>query len=342
MAEIRRMWRAAISFRLLTVFAMVALMTRFSGAGEDEPARGPVAILFDTDIESDVDDVGAVAVLHALADRGEAKILAMGVSAGHRWCAPCLDALNTHYGRPDIPIGAVKGKAITNESKYAETIAREYPHDVASNEAAPDAAHVYRAILAGQPDNSVVVVSVGFLTNLRNLLNTKPDGHSELDGRELVQRKVRAWVCMGAAFPQGREWNVFRDAEASREAITKWPTPIIFSGFEIGAQIKTGAKLRQLDPQSPVRRGYELYNGLNDRESWDQTAVLYAVRGLDGGLEELWDVSPPGCCQIAEDGSNTWQEGGDCNHTHLIRKASPAEVAEVIEQLMLAPPQNKD
>ena len=31
-----------------------------------------------------------------------------------------------------------------------------------------------------------------------------------------------------------------------------------------------------------MRRAYELYNGLKNKKTWDQAAVLYAVRGLDG------------------------------------------------------------
>ncbi len=299
--------------------------------------REATRIIFDTDIESDVDDVGSVALLHALVKQGEAQIVAMGISAGHAKCAPCLDALNTYFGRPDIPIGAVKGRASSNDSKYAGPIAAEFPHDVASNDAAPDAAHVYRKVLAEQPDQSVVIVSVGFLTNLRNLLATRPDGHSPLDGRALVAQKVRLWVCMGAAFPQGKEWNIHRDAAASREAIERWPTPIVFSGFEIGKQIMTGARLKSLPASSPVRRAYELYNGLNNRESWDQTAVLYAVRGPDG-TRSLWELSPRGRCVIAEDGSNTWQAQIDGPHRYLIAKAPAAEVAETIENLMLIGP----
>ena len=36
----------------------------------------PVKVIFDTDMLTDFDDVGALACLHALADAGEAEILA--------------------------------------------------------------------------------------------------------------------------------------------------------------------------------------------------------------------------------------------------------------------------
>jgi len=45
-------------------------------------AAGPPAVIFDTDIGSDCDDAGALAVLHALADAGELKILGVIFSSG--------------------------------------------------------------------------------------------------------------------------------------------------------------------------------------------------------------------------------------------------------------------
>ncbi len=41
---------------------------------------GPVPVIFDTDFGPDVDDVGALAILHAMADRGETEILGVMVS----------------------------------------------------------------------------------------------------------------------------------------------------------------------------------------------------------------------------------------------------------------------
>jgi len=165
----------------------------------------PVRLIFDTDMEADVDDVGATALLHALADKGEVEILAMGVSSKGRWSAACLDALNTYYGRPDIPIGVVKGPGVAAGSKYAKTAANEFPHDLTRADDAPDAALLYRKVLAAQPDESVVIVTVGFLTNLNNLLKTKPDRHSKLSGIDLVKHMVKSWVGMGGKYPRGRE-----------------------------------------------------------------------------------------------------------------------------------------
>ena len=305
------------------------------GAAQATP---PVPIIFDTDIMGDVDDVGAVAVLHALADRGEAEILAMGVCVKNPWSPLCLDALNTYFKRPDVPLGVVKGPAHTGRSKYAQGVAEEFPHALKSADDAPDAALLYRQALAKQPDGSAVVVSVGQLTNLQNLLKTSPDQHSKLNGTELVNRKVRVWVCMGGIFPSGREANLINDGPAAKYAIEHWPTPIVFSGFEIGDEIMTGARLRNSPQASPVRRGYELYNGLKNRQSWDQTAVLYAVRGLDGGLAEYWHVRSGGQLNVEPSGSDVWQPSSGKGQSYLAKKLPPERIAAVIDELMLHAP----
>ena len=232
----------------------------------------------------------------------------------------------------------MKGPAHNRASKYAQIVAEEFPHTLKSADAAPDAALLYRKVLARQPDRSVVMVSVGQLTNFRNLLKTIPDQHSDLNGRELVKLKVRVWVCMGGKFPEGREANFINDGSAAAYAVEHWPTPISFSGWEIGQEILTGAKLREAPEGTPVRRGYELYNGLKNRQSWDQTAVLYAVRGLDGGLADYWEVHSKGCLQVNEDGSNVWQDSPDKEHSYLVKKMEPEKIAAVIEELMLRQP----
>jgi hypothetical protein len=109
------------------------------------------------------------------------KILAMGLSGRNPWSPLCLDA---YFGRPDIPLGVVTGPAFDKRSRYAEAIAKEFPHDLASADDAPDAAMLYREVLAGQPDQSVVMVSVGQVTNFRNLIHDGPAAANQAVGRQ--------------------------------------------------------------------------------------------------------------------------------------------------------------
>jgi hypothetical protein len=325
------------SHTMLPIVAVAVVLSIVFAPGQRAAAGEPVRVVFDTDMATDCDDVGAAAVLHALADLGEAKIVAMAVSSNEPYSAACLDAINTYYGRGDVPIGAVKGQAVEEKSKYTEAVAKAFPHDLASTADAPDAVEVYRKALAAEPDGSVVIVTVGFLTNLKNLLESEPDGYSPLDGKELIAKKVQRWVCMGLTIPQGREWNIHRDTAASIKAIGDWPTPITFSGFEIGKEIMTASGLRGAAKDSPIRLAYERYNGLANRESWDQTAVLFAVRGPG----DLWDVHVGGSAEVLPDGSNRWRDAPDRGHAYLVKKKPPVEVAAAIESLMLRPPKHR-
>ena len=99
----------------------------------------PVKIIFDTDMESDVDDMGALAMLHGFADRGEAEILATISSSLNPWSAPVIDVVNTFYGRGGLPISNVKTLGVYRNSRYARTIAGAYPQDIGLGERAPHA-----------------------------------------------------------------------------------------------------------------------------------------------------------------------------------------------------------
>ena len=300
-------------------------------------AQGPQHVILDTDLSSDVDDVGAVAVLHSLADKGEADILAMMVSSGDPWSAPCLDALNTWFGRPDIPIGVVRGKRVTHTSKYTKRIAGEFPHDINSVDEATDAVGLYRKILTAQPDKSVILITIGYLTNLQNLLVSKPDESSPLNGAALVRKKVKKLVCMGGEYPEGREWNFYQDAGAAQHITEQWPTPIVFCGFEVGRDVLTGHGLRVLKTRNPVRLSYELYNGLTDRPSWDQVTVLYGVRGQVSLAAGPWFSQEYGHNRVFGDGTNKWHFQAGKFQAFLRRKIAPSILAQKIEALMSLP-----
>src|SRR2546426_660484 len=76
-------WRRP-GWRIVALSALIAICaigraTRGAEAPASTPSE-PVKVIFDTDMDSDCDDVLALAILHVLADRGEAEILATVVS----------------------------------------------------------------------------------------------------------------------------------------------------------------------------------------------------------------------------------------------------------------------
>jgi inosine-uridine nucleoside N-ribohydrolase len=310
----------------------------FLGAacGSDEDATSRTQVIFDTDWGPDVDDVGALAILHALADNGELDLLGIAISFAGDEGATSLDAVNTFYGRPDIPIASidnVRGDPVA----YRRVIAAEFPHDIRPTEVEEPVA-LYRRLLAAQPDDSVTIISVGFLTNLAALLESQADAHSPLTGPELVSRKVALYVQMGGRYPvqEPGDYNLGLDAPSSHAVITNWPTPILFSGGEIGDEVITGTeRLREATTaENPVHRAYEIFNDFAGRFSWDQTAVLAGVRGP----EPLWSVADDGYFEFDPDGAYRWQSTPDKDHAFLLAKAPIATVEDLIERLMAKPP----
>lgn len=303
-------------------------------------ATEPMTILFDTDMTTDCDDAGAMAVLHALADRGECEILAAVTSVPDPNALATVDAINRYRGRPDLPVGRVRDGDVKMPSKFTGRIAREFPHRVVSGSDFPDAVDLYREILTHQPDRSVVLVTVGYLTNVSRFLESA-------GGMELARAKVTRWVCMGGNFigapPQDDlslgNVNFQRDAASAHHAIHHWPGEIVFAGREVcsvPSGLAIGSALGRTPADNPVRRAYELYfdGTARDRHVADLAAVLVAVRGLT----DCWDLSAPGRMDLREDMTFAWIPDPAGKHRHLLKKpGNDRHVERVLEVLLVAP-----
>ncbi|WP_138480839.1 nucleoside hydrolase [Dyadobacter bucti] len=317
---------------------LIALLFTISGVYAQTGGRQVKSIILDTDIGPDYDDVGAMAVMHALADRGEARPLAVIASNKNELVVPTIEILNTFFGRPELPTGAPKGEAAPSfgaTQKWPEMLVEKYPHKIRKTSDAPAAVETYRKVLAKQPDQSVTIITIGFLTNLADLLDSEPDAISPLSGVNLVRKKVQQLVSMAGGFPSGWEYNVRIDSVASEKVFSQWPTEILFSGFEIGNNIKTGLKIIADEKlQSPVKEVYALSipkskGDADGRMSWDQTAVLVGIRGVQPyfGLKRGKI--------IIEGGSNKWQDDPMGPHAYLTESMPVAPLTSLIEGLMM-------
>ena len=321
---------------------MLILFTIFSCTKKSHKDQIPATkIIFDTDLGPDYDDVGALAFLHAMADSGKAEILATVSSNKHDLVAPSIEVINTYFNRPDLAIGAPKTEGVNlgSSQHWADSIVLKYPHSIRSTTEVPDAVDVYRKVLNEQPDKSVTIVTVGFLTNLNNLLNSQPDNITPLTGKELVSKKVKRLVSMAGKFPEGSEFNVHMDSFSSEFVFNNWPGEIIFTGFEIGWEIRTGLRLiRSNLINSPVKDVFAISIPLSaaDKEgrmSWDETAVLIAVYGTEGFFDTV-----RGRILVMPDGSNSWENNPEGNHIYVKQKMPVAQMSTFIEDRMMHEP----
>jgi purine nucleosidase len=331
----------------------VGLMTMRTAVAAEQnlDVAAPVKLIFDTDICGDCDDVLALGMIHALESRGACELLAVTISADNDLAAPFVAAVNNFYGRADVEIGVVGRGGVKAESRFLGLADERdggqlrYPRDSASRFDRP-ATDLLRQTLSAEPDGSVVIVQVGFATNLARLLDTMADDFSPLSGEELVRKKVRLLSLMAGAFEpiagdaHYREYNVVQDIESARTIASRWPTPMVWSGFEVGVALPYPAVSIERDfayvPHHPVAEAYIRYNPPpHERPTWDLTSTLYAVFEDRG----YFDLSPPGTVVIGADGSSRFTPDAAGRHRYLIAPPEKRQrVLEAFVQLCSQPP----
>jgi inosine-uridine nucleoside N-ribohydrolase len=294
-------------------------------------AAPPAPVIFDTDIGNDVDDCLALAILHAFQSRGEVRIAAVTITKDNPWAPRLASAINIFYGRPEIPIGVVhEGK--TPDDGYLKKALDAGHHKY--EDRARDAVTVLRQTLLSEKDGSVVIVQVGFSTNLARLLDS-PGGH------DIVAQKVQRLVMMAGDFTGGGpEYNVVTDIPAAQKVAREWPTPVTWSGFEVGRTIHYPAASieRDFGPPGahPVADAYRVYMKMPyDRETWDLTAALYAVRPGDG----YFTASSEGTVSVDDRGMTAFTPGAGGRHRILsVDEAQRARIREAFLWLCTQPP----
>lgn len=292
-------------------------------------------VILDTDLDSDVDDVGAISMLLNLHKAGTIDLAGIIVTSDDPFAPVCASSILQFYGFPEIPVGFLKNQPVLkNHSRYTKSISEEFNPVFSSWKNAEDAVILYRKLLSRNPDKSVTIISIGHLSSLQQLLQSKADGLSPMNGQDLVNQKISQWICMGGQFPQGKEANFYRpDPQSTVYCLANWQKEVVFCGWEVGNKIITGGQRLKnvLSKEHILYRSYELYNNFAGRPSWDQVAVLL----LTGKAGDFFQTVR-GNCSVAADGSNTWEDNPAGKHQIVAIKAgiSPEEISVYTEKLM--------
>ncbi|HEV3342420.1 MAG TPA: nucleoside hydrolase [Pirellulales bacterium] len=341
------MAKSAIAFLLIMTVGFSSKLV----IGVEGPA--PVPLIFDTDVGNDIDDALALGVIHALRSRHECRLLAVTINKDEPSCAPFVDLVNTFYGEAAVPVGLVRNGKTPEASRYTGPVveARDngrlrYPRDLASGRDAPDAVELLRETLAGQPNGSVVIVAVGFSTNLARLLDSPADDRIKQTGLELVAAKCRLLSMMAGQFGGNErrpEYNVVTDLPSASSVFARWPTPIVASGFEIGTAVLFPGRSIESDfgyvDHHPLCDAYRAYDRMPyDRPTWDLTSVLYAVRPDRG----YFGLSQPGVIEVDDKGVTSFRPRPDGKHRYLtIDREQIERTREALVLLASQPPDKK-
>jgi len=319
------------------------------------PVRGvaPVQLIIDTDLGFDVDDVGAIAVAHALADQGHVDLVGVVCNTGRDACIVGVDVVNTYYGRGSTPIGSFKGKfgSYTDNGQdwhYVNDIKSKFPHRVNGRDDVPSALDVYRSALTAAANRSITIASIGELTNLQELLRAEP---------QLVRAKVKRVVYMDGDFNFGCADGTYGPSDecwkSAQLVVANMPSPEVeqifqlhgdnHNGWWVGHDPKCG-----YDAHNPVKVAYadmcaHSWGGACDnygRDSWDPNTVYAAVMGAAGGGKCAIGSGRACAYSVSDDGRSEYRDYNDHSKNmfdfSLIGDISA--VGNTIETLLCQPP----
>ena len=314
-----------------------------------QPKEAVPQIILDTDIGGDIDDLGALYALHVYADKGLCDIVAVMSSWSMAFHINGIDAVNTYFGRPDIPIGAYEDDFF-EKKEYTWFLGENFPSDL-TGRAAPKATPLYRQLLAASADTSITVVVTGRLNNIYKLMQSPPDDISPLSGMELVGRKVKTFYIMGGSYSgEAKAEANFKNGGPgiSKYVIDHCPRPIIFNGGEIGHAslgYATGKRMNDLPNDNILKAGYGYFfrnppdwtgmepsDRIQEWSIWDIITVQVAVTGV----QDYFDIVETGYNDVDSTGANQWKPSPNKNQSYLVKKMNPQTYADsVIEKLLL-------
>lgn len=302
---------------------LILLLSQLNGMAAREN------IIYETDMGNDIDDALALDMLYKQHLKGKINLMAVMLNKEGIYPAEYIDILNTWYGVRKMPIG------LSSRTTSSINVARNYTQAVCEMKNSqglplykrsgrdcsqlPLASKLYRKILSRAEGNSVTIVSVGFSTNLALLLRTAGDDYSPLSGEELVKQKVKRLVMMAGHMenPNYAEYNVVNDVPSCQMVFDKWPTPIIMSPYELAEHLKYPGRSIQEDfgwtKHHPIVDAYKVFlPKVEDRPTWDLTAVLYALEG-----NKYFGESPAGTITVTDKGYTHFLPSPNGRHHYL-------------------------
>ena len=332
-----------IFWMLTAVITLCGTTAFYSCSSKDNPVEpgeqaytGVPLVILDTDLGSSTDDLFALEMLHRYEQESRCRLLGVVVDRMGEANAAIADVMDTYFGHPDTPIGLVRqgipapqvwidyGALPTYTDADGKLMFR---HSVSDYASLPDGYKLYRQLLSAQPDHSVSICSIGFVTALAALLQSEGDEYSPLSGVELVRQKVKCIYQMGGVFGQSVEpdFNLSQGITFAQDFFRLWPKEVdmVFSPMEVGENIEYKPEQVITDiswtDAHPIKQVYLTCNCNTGQMMWDPLAVIQAVEGddiftlsrrgtvsLTPQAETIFTPSATGNCRYQLSGSADW------------------------------------
>lgn len=254
------------------VLTAVLLALLLLPAAADAQSRGPVPVILDTDIGTDIDDAYA---LVALIRNGDLELLGVttvssDAAARARLAAKLLHVAGGKWSKIPVYAGISTPTQYMKQVEWAAGFTAPNLHESGGVE-------FMRREINARP-GKVTIIAVGELTNVAALLESEP----------AIGKKIAAISLMGGSIYRGYapgskpepEWNIKSNADAARTVFTSG-VPLLIAPLDSTADLK-------LTPEMRVRlfaRGTPLNDAL---ASLDQ--IWRYTNHWKGDMPTLFDV----------------------------------------------------
>ena len=314
--------------------------------------KPPLAVLFDSSLDGDIDQVLALAMLFGLEGRRQIRVASLSTSRFNLRIARFLELVSRFYAgdRPGAvvsrnppPIGMSTAGTQTDtvppmlDAALLKTGADGKPVYLRTLPTLNDTADpvaLIRNALSTQVDRNAAIVLAGRPTNLV-ALTALPEA------RAWAARKASVLAIAGGRFDGGAPDPVVRaDVAGFRKLLADWPGPIVMAGAELsdalpfpGASVDTGFTWA---PNHPVVDAYRAFKPMPyDAPSRALAATLHAA----SPAERYFDLSEPGTITVLDDGRTRFTASPAGTHRYLIARPDQKErVLQTYVQLVSAEP----
>ncbi|KAI1379948.1 hypothetical protein F4677DRAFT_408097 [Hypoxylon crocopeplum] len=297
--------------RLFTLLMGLAMFSNTAQAGKKR-------LIIDTDMLNFDDDPMAIGLANIFQNWGEVELIGVMSCINSRFVPPAIDAINTYFGHPDVPVAVQK--PVDNLTQwpdhpefgdYLTGLTYNFTEDVRDGTYTPDPVSSYRYLLSTSADNSITIAVIGFFDNMYHLLNSGPDQISPYTGAELLSSKVHEIVVQ--VNDVGWSYNTeSSNATFAEVFLNWWPGKLTFASDEVGENTIIGTRITtELDvTRNPL--GYALRANIGygvKHPVWDAVAVYYAVCGLDDVF--YWKYPHGGRVSLNGSAYASWENATD-------------------------------
>lgn len=271
--------------------------------------KPPLAVLFDSSLDGDIDQVLALAMLFGLEGRRQIRIGSLSTSRFNLRIARFIELVARFYaggGRNAPAIGmSTAGKQIDAVPPMLDAVLQKsstdgkpvYLRTLPTVNDTADAVALIRNALSAQVDRNAAIVLAGRPTNLIALTMIP-------EARAWAARKASVLAIAAGRFDGGApDPLVSAEVASFRKLLADWPGPIVMAGAELsdtlpfpGSSVDTGFTWA---PNHPVVDAYRAFKPMPyDAPSRALAATLHAA----SPAERYFDLSEPGTITVLDDG----------------------------------------